>query len=50
MMPESVRLEIVEKVHNIQDILDDWPDGVLEDLCERMIERVDVLAALEMEF
>ena len=45
-MNEVTRNEITEKVHGIMDILRENPDMVLSHHCERMLDRLDVLAAL----
>jgi hypothetical protein len=49
MIPAEVRTEIVEKVHNIMDLLCDYPDLCLAHHCERMLNRLDVLAGMDME-
>lgn len=46
MMPAEIRVEITEKIHNIMDLLREHPDMVLSHHCERMLDRLDVLAAL----
>jgi len=46
MMPAEIRAEITEKIHNIMDLLRENPDMVLSHHCERMLDRLDVLAAL----
>ena len=45
-MTAQKREEITEKVHGIMDILRENPDMVLSHHCERMLDRLDVLAAL----
>jgi len=43
------RLEIVEGVHHLMDLLGEDADEVLVNLCEQMLDRLDILAALHME-
>lgn len=45
-MPDETRAEITEKIHNIMDLLRVYPDEILKNLCERMLNRLDVLSAL----
>lgn len=49
-MNVDTRMEIAEKIHNIQDILRGSPDPCLTRHCEKMLDRLDVLAALEIEY
>ena len=44
------REEIAEKIRNIRDILREDPDRVLEGHCEKMLDRLDVLAAMAIEY
>ena len=48
-MNVDTRMEIAEKIHNIQDILREHPDEGLNSLCERMLFRLDILALTERE-
>lgn len=41
--------EIAEKVHNIQDLLRERPDDIVDYYCEQIIERLNVLAKVNME-
>ncbi|MBQ0166870.1 MAG: hypothetical protein KBT02_07190 [Treponema sp.] len=41
--------EIAEKVHNIQDLLRECPDDIVDYYCEQIIERLNVLAKVNME-
>lgn len=49
MTPAEAREEIAEKVHNIMDILREHPDEVLSYRCEQLLDRIDTLAAADME-
>lgn len=49
MNPADAREEIAEKVHNIMDILRVYPDEILFYQCEEMLDRLDVLAKVNME-
>ena len=49
MKPAEARAEITEKVHNIMDILREYPDECIDYHCEKILNRVDVLAAANME-
>ena len=42
-------MAVVDEVHRIQDLIDDSGDEILMDLCERMLDRLDVLAAVRTE-
>ncbi len=48
-MSDSCRMAVVDEVHRIQDLIDDSGDEILMDLCERMLDRLDVLAAVGTE-
>ena len=48
-MESETREEIAEKVHNIMDILREHPDEVLSYRCEQLLDRIDTLAAADME-
>ena len=47
MSPER-REQIAEEIHHIQDLLH-GEDRVLEELCERMLDRLDILAGARWE-
>jgi len=47
MTPEETRAEITEKIHNIMDRLDDCPDRIIERHCQQILDRLDVLSAME---
>lgn len=49
MNPAEAREEIAEKIHNIMDILRVYPDEILFYQCEEMLDRLDVLAKVNME-
>ena len=49
-MNGETRMEIAEKIHNIQDALRENPDRILNRHCEQMLNRLDVLAAMEIEY
>ena len=48
MSPDK-RAMIVEEVLHIKDLLDGENDSILNDLCERMLDRLDMLAKANME-
>ncbi|MBQ9704927.1 MAG: hypothetical protein IJV55_01875 [Paludibacteraceae bacterium] len=47
--PPEARAGIAEKVHNIMDILRDYPDEVIDYYCEHILNRLDTLAGANME-
>lgn len=49
MNPAEAREEIAEKIHNIMDILREHPDDIMLYQCEEMLDRLDVLAKVNME-
>lgn len=49
MKQAEARAEIAEKVHNIMDILREYPDDILFYQCEEILDRLDVLAKVNME-
>lgn len=49
MNPAEAREEIAEKIHNIMDILRVYPDEIMFIQCEDMLDRLDVLAKVDME-
>lgn len=49
MEPAEARVEIAEKVHNIMDVLRDYPDDIIDHHCEKILDRLDLLAKVRME-
>lgn len=49
MIPAEARTEIAEKVRNIMDILREHPDEITDFHCEKILNRLDVLAGANME-
>ena len=49
MKQAEARAEIAEKVHNIMDILREYPDDILVYQCEEILDRLDALAKVNME-
>lgn len=49
MNPAEAREEIAEKVHNIMDILRVYPDEIIDYHCEKILDRLDLLAVVHME-
>lgn len=49
MNPAEARAEIVEKVHNIMDLLREYPDEFINYHCEKILDRIDLLAKVRME-
>lgn len=49
MNPTEAREEIAEKVHNIMDILRAYPDDFIDYHCEKILDRLDILAKVRME-
>ena len=48
-MSDSCRAAVVDEVHRIQDLIYGSGDEILMDLCERMLDRLDELAAVGTE-
>ncbi len=48
-MKTAGRRRITEEVLKIKDLLRENDDEVLDDLCERMMDRLDMLAKANME-
>ncbi|MBR2097961.1 MAG: hypothetical protein IJ907_08835 [Prevotella sp.] len=49
MKPAEAREEIAEKVHNIMDTLREYPDEFIDYHCEKILDRLDLLARVNME-
>lgn len=49
MKQAEARAEIAEKVHNIMDILREYPDEIIDYHCEKILDRLDLLAEVHME-
>lgn len=49
MITSEAREEIAEKVHNIMDILREHPDEFIDYHCEKILDRIDLLAKVNME-
>ncbi len=47
--PTEAREEIAEKVHNIMDLLRTYPDEFINYHCEKILDRLDLLAKVNME-
>lgn len=45
----EAREEIAEKVHNIMDLLRTYPDEFINYHCEKILDRLDLLAKVNME-
>ena len=48
--PTETREEIAEKVHNIMDLLRAYPDEFINYHCEKILDRLDLLAKVNMEY
>lgn len=49
MNPVEAIQEIAEKIHNIMDILCEYPDEIIDYHCEKILDRLDLLAVVHME-
>ena len=49
MITTEAREQIAEKVHNIMDILRESPDEFVSYHCEKILDRLDLLAKVKME-
>lgn len=49
MPAAEARAGIAEKIHNVMDILREYPDTIIEFHCEKILNRLDILAGANME-
>ncbi len=47
MSPAEAREEIAERIHNIMDVLREYPDEYIDGICEEVLDYLDALGESE---